>query len=253
MVEVGDVQQQFNFLVGRLGIDRVAINFEIDEALILEYWEGKLPIEAPLSDDVREMYERMSRLAPVGDEEDDLVGEIVLGVDLDGDGKVDIDLSDIGLVSHDVTWNQNMELRRQSLHANHALAMMTQFRLGIPYQQRIGAVGMVTQIELALILCYKESIPDADEPWDAVRRAREVETRLHTLRWVEREQEKEYGGVRGVLNWMIGRTKQSGKEIQKNMMKDAGGVLDALSEEGPNMDAVKRIMEFTGGDYLLKE
>ena len=253
MVGVVDVQQQFNFLVGRLGIERAALNFEIDEGLILEYRDEKLPIEPPFSDDVREMYDRMSRLAPVGDEDDELAVDIVLGVDLDGDGKVDIELSDIGLVSRDVTWNENMEQRRQSLHANHQLALMTQFRLGIPYQQQIAAMGMVTQIELALIAFFKESIPDADEPWDATRRAREVETRLHTLRWVEREQEKEYGGVKGVLNWVIGRTKKSGKEIQRDMMADAGGMLDALSVEGPNLDAVKRIMEFTGGDYLIKE
>ena len=253
MVEVGDVQQQFRFLVGRLGVDLAALNFEIDEALIVAYRDGTLPIGPVLSNDIREMYERMSRLAPVGDDEDDLAADIVLGVDLDGDGKVDIELSDIGLVSRDVSWNANMELRRQSLHANHTLAMMTQFRLGIPYQQKIAAMGMVTQIELALISFFKESIPDANEPWDAGRRAREVESRLHTLRWVEREQEKEYGGFKGVLNWMVGRTKQSGKEIQKNMMEEAGGVLEALSQEGPNMDAVKRIMEFTGGDYLIQE
>ena len=37
MVEVGDVQQQFRFLVGRLGVDLAALNFEIDESLILDY------------------------------------------------------------------------------------------------------------------------------------------------------------------------------------------------------------------------
>ena len=43
MVEVGDVQQQFRFLVGRLGIDLAALNFEIDEDLVLDYRAGKLP------------------------------------------------------------------------------------------------------------------------------------------------------------------------------------------------------------------
>ena len=41
MVEVGDVQQQFNFLVGRLGVDLAALNFEIDEGLILDYKDGE--------------------------------------------------------------------------------------------------------------------------------------------------------------------------------------------------------------------
>ena len=43
MVEVEDVQQQFRFLVGRLGTDLAALNFEIDESLILDYQDEKLP------------------------------------------------------------------------------------------------------------------------------------------------------------------------------------------------------------------
>ena len=37
MVEVGDVQQQFRFLVGRLGVDLAALNFE-------EETQAKMPI-----------------------------------------------------------------------------------------------------------------------------------------------------------------------------------------------------------------
>ena len=44
MVEVGDVQQQFRFLVGRLGtVDLAALNFEIDESLILVIQDETLP------------------------------------------------------------------------------------------------------------------------------------------------------------------------------------------------------------------
>ena len=43
MVEVGDVQRQFRFLVGRLGVDLAALNFEIDESLILDYQDETLP------------------------------------------------------------------------------------------------------------------------------------------------------------------------------------------------------------------
>ena len=43
MVEVGDVQQQFNLLVGRLRVDLAALNFEIDESLILVIQDETLP------------------------------------------------------------------------------------------------------------------------------------------------------------------------------------------------------------------
>ena len=252
MIEVS-AQRQLKLLVGSLGMYMVVQNLGINEETVLKYRDGELPIESSLGDDIEDMYERMKKLVPLIEDDDGVTSEMALGVDLDNDGKIDIDLEDIGLSTRDVTWNENMELRRQSLHANHSLAMMTQFRLGIPYQQKIAALGMVTQIELALISFFKESVPEANESWDGARRAREIESRLHTLRWVEREQEKEYGGFKGVLNWVVGRTKQSGKEIQKRMMDDASGVLDALSEDGPSLDAVKMIMEFTGGEYLIKE
>ena len=43
MVEVGDVQQQFNLLLGRLGGDLAVLNLGIEEELILDYQAGNLP------------------------------------------------------------------------------------------------------------------------------------------------------------------------------------------------------------------
>lgn len=81
------------------------------------------------------------------------------------------------------------------------------------YQEHVAAQGMVTQVELALIAYFHESVPDPGCERDSERRSREIERRLARLRWVERKQEREYGGLKGVWNWLVGKHKISGKEL----------------------------------------
>ena len=41
---------------------------------------------------------------------------------------------------------------------------MTMFRLGMTHPERVAALGLVTQIELALIAAFRESVPDLGFP-----------------------------------------------------------------------------------------
>ena len=108
---------------------------------------------------------------------------MVVAFDLDGDGKPDVELPEMGLAARDVGWIENMEQKRKSLRANWLLAMMTQFRLNMTYQEHVAALGLVTQIELALIGFFRESMPDPGENWTSAKRASEIEHRLARLRW----------------------------------------------------------------------
>ena len=50
---------------------------------------------------------------------------------------------------------------------------------------------------------------------------------------MEQEQEKEFGGIRGVFNWLVGRRRLGGKELVRRMLEEADLIMSVLPEEGP--------------------
>ena len=103
--------------------------------------------------------------------------ELALGVDLDGDGLADVSLSAMVSGRPGVGWKDEQDKRRVSLRNSRALAVMTMFRLGMTYEEQVAALGLVSQIELALISYFKESVPEPGQSWDPHRRAQEIERR----------------------------------------------------------------------------
>ena len=115
------------------------------------------------------------------------------------------------LSSRSWNWGEHLEERRASLRAMHHLAMVTQYRLGVRYQGQLAMMGLVAKIELAMIF-MGETLPDPGMDWDGDRRLREINRRVSRLLWVKQEQDREFGGVRGVFNWLSGRTRLSSLE-----------------------------------------
>ncbi len=72
--------------------------------------------------------------------------------------------------------------------------------------------------------------------WDGDRRLREINRRVSRLLWVEREQEKEFGGIRGVFNWLAGRRRMGGKELVRRMLEEADLMMGVMPEEGSEGD-----------------
>ena len=127
------------------------------------------------------------------------------------------------------SWLEKMEQKRFALRDARALAEMTQFRLGMTHQEHVTALGLVTRVELALISYFHESVPEPGVAWDGERRAREIDRRLKRLRWVEEEQAKEYGGVKGLLKKLGGRGQVSGKELVRRMQEEADQMFDVIN------------------------
>ena len=145
--------------------------------------------------------------APVGS-----VPAPVVGVDIDQDGKPDVPLYGIDLSSRSgMSWMEQQDRRRTSLRNAHTMATMTQYRIGMTRMETVTALGLVTQIELALITCFQESLPEPGQNWDSQKRAREIERRLARLRWVEQQQNDEYSGLKGAWNRVRGRRRPSGQ------------------------------------------
>ena len=168
----------------------------------------------------------------VEDEEDDGEGasEDVGGVELDeGSERPSEEVPAEALSSRSWNWGEHLEERRASLRAMHHLAMVTQYRLGVRYQGQLAMMGLVAKIELALIF-MGETLPDPGVDWDGDRRLREINRRVSRLLWVKQEQDREFGGVRGVFNWLSGRTRLSSKELVKQMLEEADDIMEVMPE-----------------------
>ena len=133
------------------------------------------------------------------------------------------------LSSRSWNWGEHLDERRASLRAMHHLAMVTQYRLGVRYQGQLAMMGLVAKIELALIF-MGETLPDPGVDWDGDRRLREINRRVSRLLWVKQEQDREFGGVRGVFNWLSGRTRLSSKELVKQMLEEADDIMEVMPE-----------------------
>ena len=163
---------------------------------------------------------------PSGEEEGPDAGE---GGEGTGSGEVVSELPGMPeSASTEGSWTEKMEQKRYALRDARALAEMTQFRLGMTRQEHVTALGLVTRVELALISYFRESVPEPGAEWDGERRAREIDRRLKRLRWVEEEQAKAYGGVKGLLKKLGGRGQVSGKELFRRMQEEADQMFEVI-------------------------
>lgn len=161
----------------------------------------------------------------------------VAGVELEESG-VPVEAALPAVTSAHRTWNweEMREKRRQSLRAMLELAMASTARLGVTYQGQVAMLGLVAEIEYSLIV-WGDTLPESGMDWDPDRRARETSRRIGRMIWVRREQEREYGGIRGVYNWLMGRKQMRPKELMARMMEESDGVmgLDPELEEAAQM------------------
>ena len=152
---------------------------------------------------------------------------MVVGLDTDGDGKMDMEFPGAVVVPRSGNWNEDIEERRQQLWTAWSIARMTQHRL-MKRRETVAALGWVAEIELALISFYGESLPEPGQKWDLKKQAEEVDIRLSRLRWVQEEQEKEYGGLKGAMRWLLGDRRPGGKELYTKMVEEADKLLDTV-------------------------
>ena len=174
-------------------------------------------------------------------------------IDVDGDGEPDFTVPNLGIVQGGKpTFGDETQRRRQNLRAARVTALMTQFRDDMEHEELVSALGMVAQIELALIMAFGESLPEPGQEWDGERRAREIDKRLARLRWVKRENDRMFKGVQGIYNRMKGRRPVSGRELYERMVRETDLILDVMESRvaGRNMDLV---LKRAGLGYLVED
>ena len=205
----------------------------------IEEWEsilsGGMELDDTLLARLETMIAAMDQAVEWWDEEDEGDGgeaapDDVGGVELDERSeRPSEEVPAEALSSRSWNWGEHLEERRASLRAMHHLAMVTQYRLGVRYQGQLAMMGLVAKIELALIF-MGETLPDPGVDWDGDRRLREINRRVSRLLWVKQEQDREFGGVRGVFNWLSGRTRLSSKELVKQMLEEADDIMEVMPE-----------------------
>ena len=212
---------RLDLLIQAMGEDPVRETLDVsgeDWELILS---GGMELDETLLARLETMIGAMGQAVEWWDEEEDEEDE--------GSERPSEEVPAEALSSRSWNWGEHLEERRASLRAMHHLAMVTQYRLGVRYQGQLAMMGLVAKIELALIF-MGETLPDPGVDWDGDRRLREINRRVSRLLWVKQEQDREFGGVRGVFNWLSGRTRLSSKELVKQMLEEADDIMEVMPE-----------------------
>ena len=176
--------------------------------------------------------------------------ELVVGLDVNGDGKVDMPLPGAAVSPRSGNWTDDVEERRRALWRAWSIAQMTQYRL-MNHRESVAALSWVAQIELALISFYGESVPDPGVNWDMERRTREIEKRLERLRWAEEEKAREYGGLKGVMRWLVGDTMPTGKDLYRKMVAEADKLIDSVELGEGDLGVVEAALRRRGSKGLV--
>ena len=145
-----------------------------------------------------------------------------------------------------VLWTDGHRMLRDGRRRPPAFARMSRFRVDLSHDELVGAIGIVTRLELGLISWFGESVPDPSENWDASRRWREIERRIARLRWVAEEEAREFSGIRGIFNRIPGRRRLGGKEMYEKMVAEADWMVTAMRAGRDDADVISEVMNYVG-------
>ena len=145
-----------------------------------------------------------------------------------------------------VLWTDGHRMLRDGRRRSLVFAQMSRFRVDLSHDEFVAAIGIVTRLELGLISWFGESVPDPSENWDASRRWQEIERRIARLRWVAEEEAREFSGIKGIFNRILGRRRLGGKEMYEKMVAEADWMVTAMRAGRDDADVISEVMNYVG-------
>ena len=126
---------------------------------------------------------------------------------------------------------EQQERSRALLIRVHHTARMEQYRLGLSDREKLDIQLVMVQIEMALIIHFRESLPEPGQNWDADRRAKANEDRLTLFRLLEQKQKRNYSGLKGAWNRLMGRRKPTVEEVWRRLIERSEAMMLGMESE----------------------
>ena len=82
-----------------------------------------------------------------------------------------------------------------------------------------------------------------------------MERRIARLRWVSDEESKEFTGIKGILNRIMGRKRLSGKKMYEKMVAEAAWMVAAMRAGRQDADVISEVasyVDLAGGPPALR-
>ena len=274
MVGAGaDTVSRLHALVGQFGPAGVAEGLGIDEEMLYGMMSGKREME-------RGMEERFALLCgSLGDAVDWSVGGVgaiavmdVVGGGVAGGEEVEVaegvyhdpvagavedftallEVSPVGVPAPGITWTEAQARKLENLWAARDLAFMSQVALGLDEMEVLYAMGLVNQIELALIMLFRQSVPDRSRRWDEFRRQKEIYIRVVRRNRIERDLKRERSGFRGLLNSLRGQKPLSSRDLYGKLFLYVDDMVGLMEQEKPGRDVLEGVRDYMEGGPMMR-
>ena len=280
-VEVTDEMRRVHALVAQLGPDSIAASLGVDIEHVYALMSGK----AVFDEEVLEQLEVLCR--SVSDVVDWSKGEaaavFVAGLDdgdveeiggagfeeepdLDGEGPevspglrynplpgAVSDYTDlvqetgVSLPAPGETAGEQWDRRLNNLWAARDLAIMTQFAIGVDETDMLYALGLVNEIELALIMMFRQSVPERGRRWDEYRRQKEIYVRMVRKNRIQRNIKKERAGLKGFFSRVRGDKPMSARDMVDRLMVYVDDMEFVMDEGRVSERLMRGVRDFLGG------
>ena len=145
------------------------------------------------------------------------------------------------------TAGEQWDRRLNNLWAARDLAIKTQFAIGVDETDMLYALGLVNEIELALIMMFRQSVPERGRRWDEYRRQKEIYVRMVRKNRIQRNIKKERAGLKGFFSRVRGDKPMSARDMVDRLIVYVDDMEFVMDEGRVSERLMRGVRDFMGG------
>ena len=153
----------------------------------------------------------------------------------------------VSVLSPGATAAEQFDRRLENLWAARDLAIMTQFAIGVEETEMLYALGLVNEIELALIMMFRQSVPERGRRWDEYRRQKEIYVRMVRKNRIQRDLKRQQSGWKGIVSKARRDKPMSARDMFDRLMVYVDEVQYVMDESRLSERLMHGMREFMGG------